>query len=416
MQLSFKSPLVPLSLLILIDHIGYGILYPILVPLFMGENSILGAEAPEIMKSFWYNMTLAVFPISLFFGATLLGSLSDQYGRKKVLLLCILGAVLSYFLGGLAIDFSSAWLLIFSRCTAGLTAGSMPIAQAAIIDISSEKDRSSNLGLIILAASLGFLMGPLIGGLFANTELVSWFSYSTPFYVASILALINAAFLIYGFKETYVPSIKQSFDWYQYVEVTLAPFKLKEIRFLSLIFFLMQLGWGFYFQFVAVFLLKKFSFSSQDISIYMTMMGLGFAVGSCVAIRWLSRFFSERNLALLALFIASLSTLFTVLGIHISLNWLLSFMMGCSMAMVYSLMIKFYSMTVSEDRQGFIMGVSEAVISVAFAVTPLISTYLENINLSLPLMFATLLLGLGTILFPFWRMPGERRVDALKMS
>lgn len=405
MRFNLKSPLFPLSLLILIDHIGYGILYPILVPLFMDTNGILGPDASEYAKSLWYNITLAIFPITLFFGATFLGSLSDQFGRKKVLIICLIGAAISYLLGAIAIDLNHATLLIFSRMAAGLTAGSMPIAQAAIIDISSEENRSSNLGLIILAASLGFVLGPMIGGFFTNTQIASWFNYATPFYVASLLALINTCFLIFCFKETFIPKKKVSFNWYQYVELSLAPFQVKEIRFLSLVYFLIQLGWGFYFQFVAVFLLKKFSFSSQDISVYMTLMGVGFAIGSCFGLRLLNRFFKEKNIAFWSLIAACLTTLLTFLAINVGLNWLLSIMIGTSMSIVYSLMIKFYSQLVSEEKQGWIMGVSEAVISVAFAVTPLLSTYLENLELSLPLVIAFIMFSIGTFLFAFWRSP-----------
>lgn len=403
--LNFKSPLIPLCLLILIDHIGYGILYPILVPLFMDSNGILGPDAPEYLKSLLYNVTLSIFPITLFFGATFLGSLSDQFGRKKVLLICIVGAVFSYLLAGLAVDLNHVPLLIFSRFIAGLTAGSMPIAQAAIIDISEEENRSVNLGYVILAASLGFLVGPLIGGFFANPNWVSWFRYSTPFYVAAVLAFVNVCFLLGYFQESHVAKQKATFRWSECIELSLAPFKFKEIRFLSLIFFLVQLGWGFYFQFVSVYLLKRFNFSSQDIGFFMTIMGIGFAIGSCWALRILTKFFKEITVAIVALCVTALACFLTLIDFQVNFYWLPAFLMGVSMAVVYSLMVKFYSQTVSEDKQGWIMGVSEAVISVAFAVTPLISSYLENINLGLPIQCAFVLLGLGSFLLIFWKVP-----------
>lgn len=426
MRINLRNPLIPLSLLILIDHIGFGILFPILVPVFMEGNGILGPETPEFMKSLWYNVTLSVFPVALFFGATLLGSLSDQLGRKKVLIFCLLGAILSYFLAGVAIDLKLVPLLILSRFLAGLTAGSMPIAQAAIIDISNEKDRSANLGIIILAASLGFLLGPMIGGFFsdgsialsmadflgasfgnfvAKNGLVSWFNFSTPFFVASLLALINLCFLIFFFKDTYIPKKQKKFNWMESLELTVAPFKTKNIRFLSLIFLLIQFGWGFYFQFVSVFLLKRYQYSSQGISIFMTLMGVGFAFGSCWALRILTKYFEERKVAIGALMVIIPSSLITVCGFHPHLNWLAAFLMGTCMAIVYSLMVTFYSKTVSEDKQGWVMGVSEAVISIAFAITPLASIYLENWDLALPLQLAAIMLTLGTFLFLFWKEP-----------
>lgn len=404
-QTKLRSPLVPLSLLILIDHIGFGIFFPILVPLFMDPQGILGPDAASQVKSFWYNVTLSVFPVALFFGSTLLGSLSDQFGRKKILILCLLGAILSYFLAGVAIDYMTIPLLIVSRAIAGLAAGSMPIAQAAIVDISDERERGSNLGLIILAASVGFLIGPLLGGFFANANIVSWFSYSTPFYIAALLAFVNLCFLLRFFKETFAPKKAKKFRWQKCVELSIAPFKVKNIRFLSFIFLLVQLGWSFYFQFISLFLLKRYQYSAQDISLFMTLMGIGFAVGSCWALRILSRYFKDITLALASLGIIVFSLLIIITELHLFANWVSSFWVGVGMAVLYSLMIKFFSCLVSEQEQGWIMGVSEAIVSVAWAITPLASTYLENIELSLPLQVATVLLGASMILLCFWKAP-----------
>ena len=327
-RLNLKSPLIPLSLVVLIDHIGLGIIFPILVPIFMDNNGILGPEASSSLKSLWYNLTLSVFPIALFFGSTLLGSLSDRFGRKKVLAICLMGATFSYVLSGIALDIGNIPLLILSRALAGFTAGSMPIAQAAVIDISTAEKRAGNLGLLILAGSLGFLLGPLVGGIFSNTSLVNWFSYSTPLYFAGLLAFLNFCSLKFV-TETFSPNKAVPFQFSQILDLMVTPFKEKQIRFLAIIYLFLMLGWGAYFQFVAVFLLKKHQYSSQGIGLYMSLMGVGFAVGSSVAIRLLVKYFQDVTVALLAAAAVTLNIVLTVLELHSAFTWIGSVFVGC---------------------------------------------------------------------------------------
>lgn len=398
-----KNPIFPLTLLILIDHMGLGIIFPVFVPIFMdSSNSIVGLEVGESLRSFWYNFTLSIFPVMMFFGATLLGGLSDQIGRKKVLLICLSGASLGYFLSGLAIDIRSLSLLLFSRALTGLTAGSMPIAQAAVVDISTEENKATNLGYVILAASLGFLLGPMTGGFFTNASIVSWFCYSTPLYLASLLALMNMWMLKF-FKETFTPRQKIQLNFNQCLDYLTAPFKMKPIRFLAATFLLMQLGWSFYFQFISVFLLKKYQFSSQHLGLFMSTMGMGFALGSCWILRLLTRYLKDNTVAFTALAIATLSMLGTIYEIYPNFAWIGAFLLGIAMAIAYSILIKLFSSLVSEDQQGWIMGVSEAIAAVAWAITPLASSYLENVNLSTPLTVATFLLLISTFMLKYWK-------------
>lgn len=416
MRLNLKSPLIPLCLLILIDHIGYGILFPILVPVFMGtENIFLGPETSEFMKSFWYNITLTIFPITLLFAATLLGGFSDQFGRKKVLVFCLIAATVSYFLAGIAIEYGCLSLLISSRALAGIAAGSMPIAQAAVIDISTDSEKAANLSLVILAGSVGFLMGPMIGGFFSNTNIVSWFSYATPFYVGSFLAFLNLCFLLVFFKETFIPKEKVPLRLSDCIRLYKAPFVMKNIRYLSLICLFIQLGWSLYFQFVSVFLLKRFEFTAQDISVFMTLMGIGFAIGSCFGLRILSKYMDDLKLALASLVVIDICLFMTAIEFHSMAIWAGSIFLGITMSMVYALTVKFFSETVSAEEQGFIMGVTEAICSAAWATTPLMATYLENMSILLPLSVATALFIASTFMLSYWKNP-KQSLDGEKLS
>lgn len=403
-----KSPFLPLFLLVMIDHIGHGIFFPILVPVFMEGDGILGPHVSPFMQSFWYNVTLSIFPIMLYFGATLMGGLSDRFGRKKILVICLIGASLSYLVAGIAIILKNLPLLLMSRAMAGFTSGTMPIAQAAVVDLSSEKNSAQNLGLLIFAGSLGFLVGPLLSGVCSDSSIISWFSYSTPFFIAALLGLINLVLLLLVFKETFVPKITQSLGLKKCLEFAIAPFVVEKIRFLSLIFLLLQLGWSFYFQFISIFLLKKYQYGSQNISLSMSMMGIGFALGSTWLLRVTAKYFSDKLTAIGTLGIATFCIFCTTLDCGELFNWIFPFFIGATMAALYSLMIKFYSTAVSREEQGWAMGVSEAMVSIAWGTTPLISTYLENWALALPLQVATAILVVTILLLQLWKFPAWR--------
>ncbi|AML48313.1 hypothetical protein AYM02_02945 [Coxiella burnetii] len=88
---------------------------------------------------------------------------------KKGAVGCLIGSFLGYLLSAFAVGIHSLTFLILGRVIAGFTAGSQPIAQAAIVDVSSEAHKARNIGLILLAISLGFIIGPIIGGVLSDS-------------------------------------------------------------------------------------------------------------------------------------------------------------------------------------------------------------------------------------------------------
>src|SRR3989338_9044223 len=140
----------PLLLVLFIDGMGLGLVFPILNSMIMDPHStVVSAHLSPNMRNLIFGSTIGVFMLCWFFGAAFLGDLSDQIGRKKSLMICLLGSSVGYILSILAVIFGSYALLIIGRIIAGFTAGSQPIAQAAIVDISKPGHKARNLGLIL---------------------------------------------------------------------------------------------------------------------------------------------------------------------------------------------------------------------------------------------------------------------------
>nr|WP_273700676.1 MFS transporter [Coxiella burnetii] len=143
---------------------GLSLLFPVLNAIIIDNHSnFLPAATTLATRDFLYGLTVGIFMICWFFGAAILGDLSDTVGRKKALLVCLIGSFLGYLLSAFAVGIHSLTFLILGRVIAGFTAGSQPIAQAAIVDVSSEAHKARNIGLILLAISLGLSSGPSLG-------------------------------------------------------------------------------------------------------------------------------------------------------------------------------------------------------------------------------------------------------------
>lgn len=194
-------------LVVFVDLLGFSLILPLL-PYYAEQY---GANAIVI------GLLVASYAAAQLVGAPLLGRLSDQYGRRPILLVSIAGTALGFLLLGLAEPLGAALgtalfggslvainlivlsLLFVSRILDGLTGGNISVAQAYISDITTEENRAKGLGLIGAAFGLGFIIGPAIGGF------LSTFGYSVPAYVAAVVATINLVAVYFFLPESLTP-------------------------------------------------------------------------------------------------------------------------------------------------------------------------------------------------------------------
>jgi DHA1 family tetracycline resistance protein-like MFS transporter len=184
---------------LLIDVIGLGIIIPVL-PTLLKEITGEGIDAAANYTG-WLMMA---FSLMQFIFSPILGSLSDKYGRRPILLLSLFGFGLDYIL--LAYAPNLTWLFI-GRIIAGIMGASFTTASAYIADISTPEKRAQNFGLIGAAFGLGFIIGPVIGGLLGS------FGPRIPFFAAAILTLINFLYGYFILPESLPKENRREFDW-----------------------------------------------------------------------------------------------------------------------------------------------------------------------------------------------------------
>jgi DHA1 family tetracycline resistance protein-like MFS transporter len=167
---------------LLIDVIGFGIIIPVFPKLITQLIHGTISAASE-----WGGFLTFAYAIMQFLCAPIMGNLSDQYGRRPVLLLSLLGFGVDYLFLAFA---PTIWWLFIGRIIAGITGASFTTASAYIGDISTDKNRAQNFGMIGAAFGIGFIIGPVMGGVLGQ------YGARLPFLVAAGLALLNT---LYGY-------------------------------------------------------------------------------------------------------------------------------------------------------------------------------------------------------------------------
>lgn len=183
---------------VLIDMLSIGIIIPVL-PLLVGAFTDSQSD-----QAFWYGAVAFAFGIANFFASPLLGALSDARGRRPVMLLGFLGLALTFFATAVATEL---WQLIAARVVGGAMQANVSVANAYVADITPPEDRARRFGLLGAMFGVGFILGPVLGGLLGAVNL------QLPFFVAGGLALANLAYGYFMVPESLSHEKRRRFAW-----------------------------------------------------------------------------------------------------------------------------------------------------------------------------------------------------------
>lgn len=195
-----KAALAFIFITVLIDVIAFGVIIPVLphlVQQFVGGDTSVAA--------YWTGVFAFAFSLVQFFSAPIQGALSDRYGRRPVILLSCLGLGLDFVLMALAP--SLGWLFV-GRIISAVTSASFTTANAYIADVVPAERRAKSYGMIGAAFGLGFIVGPLIGGVLGDID------HRLPFWCAASLALLNFLYGLFVLPESHpLERRSKAFDW-----------------------------------------------------------------------------------------------------------------------------------------------------------------------------------------------------------
>jgi DHA1 family tetracycline resistance protein-like MFS transporter len=340
-----------------LDIVAMGIIIPVLPPLieeFAGSNANAG-WINGVFVALWAGMQFVASPV--------IGSLSDRYGRRPVLLLSTLGLSADYVLMALA---PNLWWLALGRIVAGITTSSFTTAFAYMADITAPEDRARGYGLIGAAFSAGFVAGPLLGGFLGEI------SPRAPFWVAAALSGLTFLYGLIVLPESLAPEKRMDFSWKR-----ANPFGAMvllrshpELSGLAVVNFLLHFA---HHVFSAVWVLYAghvFGWTPWEVGALLAGVGVldmlvqGFAVGPLV------KRLGDRPVMVIGLFggavgIAAMGLADT--GLLFALTIVPNALWGLAMPTLQSLMTQH----VSESEHGQLQGANMSVASIAGVASPL---------------------------------------------
>ena len=182
----------------LIDMVSIGLIIPVL-PALVGDFT-----GSQMDQAYWYGVVTFSFGFANFCASPVLGALSDSYGRRPVLLLGFCGLALSFLLTALA---TALWMLIVVRLVSGAMQANMSVSNAYVADITPPEERAKRFGMLGAMFGIGFILGPVMGGLLGAIDL------RLPFFAAGSLALVNLLYGYFVLPESLPPARRRAFTW-----------------------------------------------------------------------------------------------------------------------------------------------------------------------------------------------------------
>ena len=260
---------------LLIDVTGFGIIIPVMPKLVM---SLIGEGATLSVAARYGGWLISSYAVTQFFCAPIVGGLSDRFGRRPVLLGSLFGFGIDYLF--LVFAPSIGWLFI-GRIVAGAMGASFTTAGAYIADISTAENRAQNFGVVGAAFGLGFIIGPMIGGLLGD------FGPRVPFMAAAGLTLLNWLYGFFILPESLKPENRRAFEWKRAnpIGTLISLWKypviagmLVALTFVYVSAHAVQSNWSYY-------TIEKFGWTPTNIGISLAVIGFAFALVQGVLIR-----------------------------------------------------------------------------------------------------------------------------------
>ena len=344
-----------------LDSMGIGLIMPVMPDLI---REIDGGDLGQ--AALWGGILATIFAVMQFLFGPTIGSLSDRFGRRPILLISLVIMAFDYVLMAVA---GTMWLLIIGRIIGGITAATQSTAAAYMADISKPEEKAANFGLIGAAFGVGFVLGPLIGGVLAE------YGTRAPFWAAAFLAAANAIFGYFVLPETVTDRIRRPFSIRR--ANPLGAFKhigqLPGLKRLMMIIFVYAIAFFVYPGVWAYFGALQFGWGPGMIGLSLGIFGIGIAVVQGLLMKPILRLLGERNTVIAGLSVDVLA--FVALG-FVTNGWIaLALTPLTALGSVAGPALQWImSRTAADDQQGELQGTLASITAVATIAAPLIMT------------------------------------------
>jgi DHA1 family tetracycline resistance protein-like MFS transporter len=390
----------PLYLVIFIAFTGYSMMVTIFVPMLMYDHAFFGGEVSRAVKTTVIGVLLALYPLGQLIGSPVIGAFSDRFGRKRVITISLSFTILFYLLIAASLQLHYLWLLMTSCFLCGLTESNVAIAQSSVADISLPEDRGRLFAYMYSAESVGYIAGPLFGGLLAVH-----FGYAFPFWIVLGLLVIAYVWLASSFKDPYVPKTDATVDYFKTFTNLATVFTDVPIRRVYLVNFLLYLSAFGFWRVIQIYMVDEWGFEVGKVTFYYSYLAVLGTIANIFLFAPLSKKFTLKTFIVLTAVIGGLFVAAVVVPKSETSYWFTAGPATIFLVMTMAACSAYISGLVSGERQGRVLGNNLAIQVGAESMSALVGGFLAAMLIPLPLLTYGIVAVLGGLLLITYKKP-----------
>ena len=393
---TFNWTMMVVILTVMIDSMGIGIVIPVTPALLM--DVLPGATLAE--AAIWGGILTSLFSVMQFLFGPFLGTLSDQFGRKPVLMVSLF-VMVGYY--AVMVFAHTVWLLLLGRLIGGITAATHATATALVADVSAPKDKAARFGLLGAGFGMGFVLGPVLGGMLGE-----W-GPRAPFVAAAFLSALNFLMAWLILPETVTDRIRRRFEWRRAnpLGAIRAISQFPGLGSMLVVYLIYAIATAVYAAVWPFFTAERFGWSPAMIGVSLTIYGVCFAIVQGALVKPAIKRFGEYRTVVIGFGFEMFGLL--LMSVMTNGTILLGFIPIAALGVIGQPALQaILSVGTSDDSQGILQGVVASLSAISMIIAPVsmtwvFSTFTEESAAiyypGAPFAVSALLLALGLYIF-----------------
>jgi len=389
-----------LVMVALLDFIGMGMVVAIFPHIIISNAvSLFPADWQPQQKIAMLGVFLGIYPLGQFFGASLLGKLSDIYGRRKIMLITVAGTALAFATSAYAIFCADAMMLLIGRLAAGMMAGNVAIAQASMADISTPGNKTKNLSMIQTALGLAWVVGPPAGGWLTTFRVAQYSGYITPFAVMAVIFSLLFIYTLVAYPDTLKKHTQEKLNIFSGLSQIAKAYSHGDLKGPFIIWTIFVAGWVLFEAFLPAYLLDIYHFNAFQTGSFLASMGATYALFQYFVVRNVAKKAKPDSMVRYSLIITAFAVLAIVTVQSPVLLHILITLFVTAIGFALTGLISGLSSLVPENEQGEIMGSVSSIQALATLLVMLVGGSLDATNVKVTVVGGGLLLLASWLLF-----------------